>query len=202
MDTNRAPENTPDESKDLDVNPPSDMRSSDHEDDIEKIMNEIENLREGMKATVASKNAPAPTSSARSEGVMEPETVPEPISEEDNSGFLPEQSTSEEIEEDRLKTDGEESWLEETYANLKATEAAVSDTPDPPTGLTLLVQGNMKVRLKHERTGQEVGVSFEGDSINVYLADGAELRIPVKMKKPEFGGARPVDGSEHKKRAA
>lgn len=191
---------------------PGGANDSDH-DDIEKIMNEIENLREGMKATVASKNG-VPAASQQPEPALEPGIVPEPVSEDDDSGFLPESSSLAESAATPKSAPTEEDWLEETYANLKDAESAVAESASdslsdslqeedevPEGSLTLLVQGSMTVCLRHQKTGQEVGVAFEGDFIRVYLADGAELTIPVKMKRPTFG-ARSESSSSSKKRAA
>ncbi|MBI2711809.1 MAG: hypothetical protein HYX41_02940 [Bdellovibrio sp.] len=204
----------------LDPPPPTSERSSagiKEDDNIDKIMSEIEELREDMKATVSTPVSTGTAPSARATSNLTktppldefgPQLVPEPVSEEDTnpSGVKvqrkPESSgvsmspSTKPTPAESVSASGEEGWLEETYAHLKENQALdASSIMDGLGGaLTLLVQGSMAVRLRHETTGQEVGISFVEDSIHVYLADGAELRIPLRMKKGTSAG---LHGKKH-----
>lgn len=54
-----------------------------------------------------------------------------------------------------------------------------------PGSLTLVLSGQMTLRLKYDFEGQEVTVSFAEGCLKVELADGTEFKIPVgKFKKP------------------
>ena len=93
----------------------------------------------------------------------------------------------------------EEAWLQETYANLKDSQTESHEMGHGLSGhegsLTLLVQGAITVKLRHEDSMQEVGVSFGSESIHVFLADGAELHLPIRSRRPGASGSA-------KKRAA
>lgn len=144
------------------------------QDEIEKIMSEIEELQKDI--TPEAPDA-APVSSISTE-------------EEDLLKEIQAQAQS-------APAGTPDSGLEETLADLKE-EASAGGLLDEPTiaseaeevsmsqndsgndgTLSLTLTGNMALKLKYEFEGQEVTISFVDQALRVQMTDGTEFKVPV-----------------------
>jgi hypothetical protein len=207
------------------------------QDDIDKVMNEIEGLQVDMRETIAG-TAPTAASGAIAADPMAGGTVPEPTSESDPA-WLEESYVSkdgaleiESLEGETAPKEPESQILEFKRPTLKPVpmparevprpmpepmasrealevdiEAALEDASVaiPETSLetdyesesslsggharenegsvTMNVQGNITVKLRHEATGQEIGVRFVGNQhIVIAMENGTEIKIPAKAR--------------------
>jgi hypothetical protein len=75
---------------------------------------------------------------------------------------------------------------------MDETESIHEPAPRGETGsaggsLSMSVTGNMTIQLNYQPTGHSVSVGFSSDWIHLKLADGTELKIPLKKKSGKKG---------------
>lgn len=152
------------------------------QDEIDQIMNEIEELQQEMTA----KGEPipaAPTAQEDDRSLNEFVTVEE-AAEPAISKAAPQLASVEAPMAELTAADptSEESWVEETIADLRREEEASRESAHvtPSTGrVTLGVTPGVGVCLKQESSGQELVIEFESDCVRITTSDGAELKLPV-----------------------
>ncbi len=165
------------------------------DDDLEKLMNQIDELQKDMNTSVAPKAKPVATAL---DPMVPAEVAPSnPATEVKNS----EPELSSQVE----GGDQNEPWLEETLAQLKSTEIndsrgaleeetqemsemaseeveeAISDGDEQNGQLSMKIQGKMKIKLNYG-LGQFVSIDFNDSSLRIQFANGMEMKIPTVTK--------------------
>ena len=163
------------------------------QDELEKIMSEIEELQKEMTpgapaeaATVATAAEPAADVGASMSGVEEDilreiqatarstdnaSGQAEEASLEDTLGDLKEEVTGGLLGDD---AEGVEAQVAAEVEEIMSKEEKGSDGT-----LSMTLTGNMTLKLKYEFEGQEVTISFVDQSLRVQMTDGTEFKVPV-----------------------
>ncbi len=156
------------------------------QEDINKIINEIEELEGKIDATDAATSAasseveaPEGIAAAHHPEEAEPHKVPAALSV---AAAIEELENYQEIE----APPGSEA--EEVEPDVEAIRhhdpSPVAESPSNTSDGTLSMKltGNMTLRLQYECFGQEISVSFSGQVFHVQLSDGTEFKIPVARR--------------------
>jgi hypothetical protein len=211
------------------------------EDEINQIMQEIEDLQEGMaQAVQPGGNAssgptlkavptppPAPMAAESSDGMAEfrgsseepsmEETLANLKPDEDSEELAPaveasseetaesseeEEAESEETEEEGSETtedsssdsESEEEEEEESMASAREESDEGMEEQESDSGssshtngpgqdsLTMMLTGNMTLKLRYEFEGQEIILGFQDHALKVQLSDGTEFKIPLARR--------------------
>ena len=161
-----------------------------NDEDIDQIMNEIESLQSDMKEAVNPPKAEASkTDLQKGTERVSHDDIKQVLNSAQTDPHFPEPHSTEPHGTDVHSTEThsehhsteEETWLHETYSQLHHSSNESSATEGT---LTLNVEGQLNLRLKHERSGQEMTVNFKADAIYLQLTDGTELKVPFKAKRP------------------
>ncbi|OFZ18956.1 MAG: hypothetical protein A2X94_13485 [Bdellovibrionales bacterium GWB1_55_8] len=174
---------------------------TDTQDEIEKIMGEIEKLQEVMNETPE-----APTAETVAEAEAETEPMAEFHSEESDVSM---EETLADLHEEEEPTSGgmlasigtgetapveEEAYQEEDTQQEEAPvpvrlayerpepQAMPAATSKPMDGgaLSLRLTGSMTLTLQYDYEGEQVTVGFSDNMLKVQLSDGTEFKIPVR----------------------
>lgn len=181
------------------ASPPS--PTEDH--DLDQIMSEIEALQGRMEDPIPAPAEDSLISELDKVLSIPPVSVPEPVAQVAHQVAVPqvEVAAPKEILTPSA-TAPEEPWLQETYAEmaqLKDSEKsssspllkAVSQEPqefeeefEQTEGslLEMTLSGEITVKLKHGKSGQDVTLRFYSDCLQIQLSDGMEFKIPSKRK--------------------
>ena len=163
---------------------------SDTQDEIEKIMSEIESLQEVMNDT-----AEAPT--VESIAAAEPEPEAEPMAEfRASPSDAPMEETLGALEEEPAAAGGMLAGIGEPPAEVQeapvrlAYERSAAEPPAPHSqtspqsggSLSMRLTGSMTLTLEYEYGGEQVTVGFADNMLQVQLSDGTEFKIPVRRE--------------------
>jgi hypothetical protein len=167
-----------------------------NETEIDKILNEVEELRKELTSETSGDVMAEFREPATPTGPVEAELTAETLSQ--NSTQTPPGSDMEATLAS-LKGDGDVRTLfDEDPTGPTVSKPApkpelkvVETTPvtvtgtrtDVPGELTMNLSGSMSLKLKYEYEGQEVFVSFVDGTLQVELADGSEIKIPLAPRK-------------------
>ena len=151
-------------------------------DDIENIVGEIQELRQGMaqvpKLKVVETEAPVLEEFRGSAGdVSMEETLGELKQDPKSTLFANEEEVMNEETEDTHGENNDESEMHDESGMDSDSEGS----------LTMVLTGTMRLRLKYQAGDQTVSIGFADNSLKVELADGTEFRIP--MKRPHLKAA-------------
>jgi hypothetical protein len=131
------------------------------QEEIEEIMSEIDELQKDM--------ADAPKATSKEGAHLK--AVSKPIVAE------------EDVMED-FHTQGDSPSIEETLGSMRDDTPGSSLLDDKGSSeegtLTMILSGNMTLKLSYECDGQEVTIGFSEGALKVQLKDGTEFKIPVR----------------------
>ncbi|MGK5087409.1 hypothetical protein WDW86_07605 [Bdellovibrionota bacterium FG-2] len=167
------------------------------QEDINKIINEIEELEGKIDSTHQASN-PEP------QGFHDPDGVPDGVNEarpssepEKAPAALSVAAAIQELESYQ-EIEAPEAALESTGVDDSGPDADAiahhdpspiheigadhSPSPSDEGTLSMKLTGNMTLRLQYECFGQEITVSFSGQVFHVQLSDGTEFKIPVARR--------------------
>lgn len=144
----------------------------DHEE-IDRIMQEIENLEKKMDESTSGPEASATPAEASSEGSgsvesSSPEESVEPSGEEAGGKVIAFRGQS-----------GGES-MAETDAVPASNEPLMRGVSDPEGGLSLRVGGAAEVTLEFSKAGVTVSLACTDEGLTISTDQGAEFRIPFR----------------------
>jgi hypothetical protein len=147
---------------------------TDQDDEISKIMSEIEELQEDLAEV---KVAPAIHSTSRP-----PLKAAEKEAEDTLSDFRgsADDASMEETLAGMKEEASTSSLLDEVETKVNSMTKTKKETTTSSEGsLSMTLTGNVRLNLRYEHEGQEVTVGFENQFLTVRLSDGTEFRIPV-----------------------
>lgn len=149
------------------------------QDELEKIMSEIEDLQKEISPETSSSTSMSGPKSVPEEvqGVQDSETQ-EDASLEEMLGGLKEEP----ISETGLLAKVVSAMLSSNPMDEERSEDSMAQPKHDSGGegtLSLTLTGNMKLKLKYEFEGQEVVISFAEQALQVQMTDGTEFKVPV-----------------------
>lgn len=166
-------------------------------DEIDKIMNEIEELQREMSEVTPQANPPklqvVPTEAggngSEDHFMEEFHSTDDAPSMEETLGDLKEEESSGSSLLDQVGSTEEVQDIEEKGEVMSAPVNGhdydtVEETPSSgkPGSLSMTLTGSMTLTLKYEYEGEEVVVGFTDHALKVQLSDGTEFKIPVRKK--------------------
>lgn len=146
------------------------------QDEIEKIMSEIEDLQKEISSE-ESHSAPsaveAPMSDTVEEDILQEIQAQVHSADGSDAGAGLEDTLADLKEE---KSNG--GLLDEVESVSDAEEVSMSKNSSDGT-VSLTLSGNMTLKLKYEFEGQDVMISFVDQALRVQMSDGTEFKVPV-----------------------
>ena len=147
---------------------------TDHEPSSDSIMDEF---RSGSSDEPSMEET---LSDLRDEGPSGPSLLDDPVEIEEEVRTGPQEpEATEEFEEDESD---EEETLEMEMSEIEEEGETMSNFEGDGT-MTMVLNGNMTLKLKYEIDGQEVTIGFADKMLKVQLADGTEFKIPLRAPR-------------------
>ena len=173
------------------------------EEEIDEIMDELEKLKSEMtddRKETSEESRPdlkvVPDPEETTEANVEAEATEEPKMEdfhasedhasmEDTVGHFKEEESGDDAgllskPSSMVSDDGED--FDDSHHDDPADHDSHDDHPSSNSddgALTLSLKGNLNLKLNYEQGGQEVGISFQDNTLIVSLSNGAEFKIPM-----------------------
>lgn len=162
------------------------------QDEIDKIMNEIESLQKEMGSVETTADAIVEEAEASAPGQVSanPDSMEEFRGSTDDAGM---EETLSGLQEEpaagptlldqvapavQLVQTNEDKG--EVMSDRDETQVAAETAESGSLSITLT--GNMTLKLKYEYEGEEVVIGFSDHALKVQMTDGTEFKIPVKRK--------------------
>ncbi len=159
------------------VSPKPNQSNSDKEDDIDKIMNDIESMQAELGAV--SKAKPEPIAPQKS---IIPEVHDMVSSQESHESH--ESDLTEKVEEQDILKEFEQSGDPVHFEPVAAEVEEMSDMDNTheESSLSMSIQGHLTLNLNYGHTGQFISLEFTSEMIRIQLADGTEFKIPNRQR--------------------
>ena len=159
-----------------------------HQDELDKIVNEIQELQQEMAAAVP------PAVVTQSESVVTQESREEAFLKEFGDPNLDEslEATQVDLDTQELPSGGgpldqimESVDPVKTQTPVNSPNAAVSSeklvsTPSPASSIAMTLQGKINLKLNYNSSDQQIVLDFDEEQIHIHFWNGVEFKFPLQ----------------------